>query len=1122
MIKISASYNYTNPNFVIQNLDEPSEWSHPIFAVLKNILMRGCPTNPSLYLRNYFGNLQKEENFNYSRDFNNLNWNGIIRGGTQSNPAIYFYYNILLKHYKLGGSFIPECFVSSILSNLDWVEDSEQFGQVDFYSPIYNAVIEIDGSQHHYGEQKTKDVLRDELFERNNIKIVRIPTSILYNNEKVKEKLNKIFEGDGYRLQFLSLESPFKKENIPYSFAIRFQTLLLYLYGTGQIEIDTPELKLNIKTDTYIKKEQIQIILNDFYLWVKNLAGLQNMQFTQPRIDVCFCNDSQTLLQKDGIKIDISLTKVYCATASKDVYYIRNDYFKYSTYSQKRLKERLVEIKEKNYYKTAYSPIEYNLDKEKHGDYLRYVLQNISGFEYKDFRANQLEIIIEALNNRCVIGVLPTGAGKSLCYQISAVLIPAMTIVIAPLKLLMVDQFEHLRDKLGINHATFINSAHTEHIDLFRKGKSLITLVAPERFFSEKFLEAFINQKTGLRIGFIVIDEAHCLSEWGHDFRTSYLCLSHNLSRLLPTNTFLMALTGTASHSVFRDIENEFFYFKKKATKAIYANDMRRTNLNIHVQRFTNKENDETGIFGALRDNLLPTLLGKNKKKTLVFTKTKRSRANDVTASACMSLSQYFDLMGKEYGRKNIVSYFSGGDELTEAERDYILSNFKKDSDLRIIFATKAFGMGIDIKDIRKTIHYGLPSSMESLYQQIGRAGRDGEQSDCYIYFREEQKEDYDLFFSPAGLRIQEIEENMNKLKELGTNFFFIQNANLDVAIEKEVIMRIYQGIISRNEKGVDFADCRTICNALFESINNQHLINILGRVKSNICFGVDEPELELIISSNASIIVERALYRLFLLGEIEMWNVVYGSDIVNPMYTHLKKTDYTEEQKYKRLVKHIERYESRARAMPKKNDFESRLEKLLQWSYDNFLLERIKSMKTLYDWCIEFTDSNNFMRKLSDYFSNDPIYVRLTDRSTSIEDWISALERKPEETRLRIARLLESYENIDALNYISGITRLRLGEFNEFDGERRFNMSMDGVRRLSNKKRSKLFAATYEILEDAEMRNIFTGKWLQHISEDARCIYEATQDAQAEKYLLVNFIDKLLKTKEKIDAKLR
>ena len=181
---------------------------------------------------------------------------------------------------------------------------------------------------------------------------------------------------------------------------------------------------LNIKADFDISEQTLQVILDDFFLWVKNLAGLQSLTFIEPKITLTLCNDNQAFLQQSGIKADISLTKVYCATESDNVYYIRNDFFEYKTYSQKRINGQYYNLKGKNYYRVAYSPIKYNINAEQQGDYLRYILRNVSVVEYNDFRANQLEIIIEALNSRCVIGVLPTGAGKSLCYQISSLLIP--------------------------------------------------------------------------------------------------------------------------------------------------------------------------------------------------------------------------------------------------------------------------------------------------------------------------------------------------------------------------------------------------------------------------------------------------------------------------------------------------------------------------------------------------------------------------------------------------------------------------------------------------------------------------------------------------------------------------
>lgn len=1179
MIKVSAGYNRINPNFIIQNLDEPDEWAHPVFAILKNILMRGCPTLPSLHLREQFGAPKINSAFSYRYDFSLQNWSGVIKGG-DSNPALKFYEKILPQLVSLPGSFLPECPVRDILP------DSNLSGQVDFYSPVYGAVIEIDGGQHTENEQRNKDKLRDDLFKRHGIATIRIPVAELSDLEKLSEKFRDI------EPKVKADTTSFNQNELAYPLAIRLEILLLYLYGTRKIGLEQKALDLNLYADFPVKEKTLRTISDDFFLWTKNLTELYNLPFSVPKVEWKIFGDCEAFRKSVGIKIDISLTKTYGIAKSDDIFYLRNDYFPYETYDDGG------ETLGKNYFRVAYSEVHYALEAKKHEKNLLFFLRNCSD-RYGDFRANQLEIILELLNNRSVIGILPTGAGKSLCYQISALLIPAMTVVVAPLKVLMEDQYEHLRQNLGLNHSTFINSSYIDHLSLFSKGQSLITLISPERFFSERFSKAF----SALHVGFIVIDEAHCLSEWGHDFRTSYLCLSHNLGTLLPPDTFLMALTGTASHSVFRDIENEFYYLKQRATRSIFADDMRRPNLALHVQKFEDdaekqrsyaekqrsyadffeslKKDDKKGpesfklqldsmpdFFAALCKEILPTLTGFDRQKTLVFTKTKTAGAKDPTASACISLCAVFSAVASRFGKKNIVGYFAGGNELNDRKKDEILSAFQNDTDLKVLFATKAFGMGIDIPDIRKTIHYGLPSSMESLYQQIGRAGRDGKKSDCYILFRKERKEDYDLFFSPERLSIDTISKNERRLRELGTNFYFIQNANLDVEVEQKVVTRVLGGIRRINSRGKREINCETICRAILtEMKDDKHLLGVLGRYEitkeesetifSETSFpnydtverGLDYQDIhykfmgndigedgktvfteyEKIVtdyefrpSPNASIIIERALYRLYLLGEIEMWTVVYGPDVVNPTFANLKTTDYTDEQKFGRLVKHIERYETRASAMPKEKTFEARLNKLLSWSYDNFVLERIKSMKTLYDWCIDFTDSNNFMRRLAEYFSNDPVYARLTGDSVSVADLIAALRRNPPETKLRIARLLESYERKDFLNYLSGITRLRLGEFSDFDGERRLDMALEGIKLLPERDRLALFFATYDCIEEDRAKEIFAEKWMRYSISDARNIYDATKSETAEAYILTDFVQKFLEIKEKIDVKLR
>ena len=1176
MIKVSAGYNQINPNFIIQNLDEPDEWAHPVFAMLKNILMRGCPTLPSLYLREQFGEPKKAPS-PYRYDFSLHNWSGIIKGG-DSNPALRFYEKILPQLVSFPGSFLPECPVRDILS------ESNLSGQVDFYSPFYGVVIEIDGGQHAESEQRNKDQQRDDLFKRHGITTIRIPVKELSDLKKLSEEFSNV------KPKFKVDRASFNKNELAYSLAIRLECLLLYLYGVQKIALGQKTIKLNLYADFPVEEKTLRIISNDFILWTKNLTELYNLPFSVPKVIWDLFHDPDAFRKSEGIKIDISLTKTYGIARSDGTIYLRNDYFPYEVYDGG-------DTLGKNYFRVAHSEVRYTLDAKKHEKNLLFLLRNCSD-HYSDFRANQLEIVLELLNNRSVIGILPTGAGKSLCYQISALLIPAMTVVVAPLKVLMEDQYEHLRQNLGINHSTFINSSYTAHLSLFAKRQSLITLVSPERFFSERFSKAI----SSLPVGFIVIDEAHCLSEWGHDFRTSYLCLSHNLGTLLPSETFLMALTGTASHSVFRDIENEFYYLKQKATRSIFAEDMRRPNLALHVQKFEYNAEEQDDVeeqrsyidffrrleekpdemdresiesrlysmpnfFVALWNELRPTLMGFDRKKTLVFTKTKNAGRADPTASACIPLCANFSAVASRFGKENIVGYYSGGNELNNRKKDEILSDFQKDTDLKVLFATKAFGMGIDIPDIRKTIHYGLPSSMESLYQQIGRAGRDGKKSDCYIFFREERKKDYDLFFSSERLSIKTISKNKRCLRELDTNFFFIQNANLDVEDEQKVVMRVLSGIRRINSRGRREIDCATICRAILSEMkDDEHLFEILGRheitskeseiISSETPFphhdtienGLDHQIVEYNLigndigedgkpvykyekivtdyqfrpSSNASITIERALYRLYLLGEIEMWTLVYGPDVVNPTFANLKTTDYSEEQKFDRLVKHIERYETRASAMPKEKTFEARLNKLLSWSYDNFVLERIKSMKTLYDWCVDFTDSNNFMRRLAEYFSNDPVYARLTGDYVSVADLIAALRRNPPETKLRIARLLESYERKDFLNYLSGITRLRLGEFSDFDGERRLDMALEGIRQLSEEDRQKLFSATYDCIEKKHAKELFAEKWLRYSISDAHKIYNDTKSEAAEAYLLTDFVQRFLEIKEKIDVKLR
>lgn len=1092
MLKFSAGFTKTNPNFVIQNIKACNEVCEPVFSVLHNILQRGCPTIPSRLLKEKFGQAKTKQNFQYFYNFSNCQWDFVVKGGRLSNPALEFYKNTLTKilSENYAKTFIPECSLTSLIEEFEINKNVSE--NVDFYSPLYNAVIEIDGEQHSTDkEQAVKDINRDKLLERYNIDIIRISTNELSNLSTIKEKLNNLKVNYDYK-NSISNSQNISDIDKYYLTAIRIEMLLLSLYENNYIKLKDKDIKLNIYSADSIDKKIFDICIKDFYTWLQNLCNLQNTNFTMPNIQLNIVNGELELSKQQGFNIYISLFDTYCQTTFSNIFYIKNDFFLYEenlipTQSQFNSPSSFLYMK--NYFHLNCQNIHYELNVTKHKDSLKFILANVSNI-YEDFRENQLDIIIECLNNTSVIGVLPTGAGKSLCYQFSALLIPAATLVVAPLQLLMVDQYNNIKEKFGITNATLINSSHYKNIEIFKKEKSLITIISPERFFSEKFSKCFLEQKVS--VGFVVIDEAHCLSEWGHDFRTSYLCLSHNLEKYLPSKTFLMALTGTASHRVFEDIDCEFQNFKKKKTKAIFADSMRRDNLTIYIERPSDK-------FKELIDNITPTLIGVNHDKTLVFTKKKKGF--DAYDSACITLVETikhdYDEIIKN---KDSVTYYAGGEEITNFEKEQTLEDFKNGK-LTIVFATKAFGMGVDIPDLRKTIHYGLPSSFESLYQQFGRAGRDGKPSKCYVYYCKENEEILKKFFSYPLISISKMKENLKYLDELSTNFYFVQSANLDIDTEIRLISRLLQGIKTRNENNAEYVDCKTIIKTITKQLTDKDLLDKFNN------------------TNNAKVHIEKALYRLFLLGEIEMWNLVYDSDITNPTFNNLKISKLSDEEKLLRLQAHIQKYQTNF-TFDQENTFENRLKFLVQWANENYLQERIQTMKTLYEQCEQFIDSNQFMTYISNYFSNDPIYVRLIDKNVSLKEWVEALKTHPEKTKARIARLLESYDKIVPLNYVSGITRLRLEDFDNPDGKRRLNLALEEICKFSQIDRKYLLNETISLL-NKKHQEMFLECWLSFCKEDARIIYEKTNSSVCENYLILDFVNELIKIGEKLNDRL-
>ncbi len=320
-------------------------------------------------------------------------------------------------------------------------------------------------------------------------------------------------------------------------------------------------------------------------------------------------------------------------------------------------------------------------------------------FGFTDFRDNQQEIIQAILEDRDAFAVMPTGGGKSLCYQLPAILMPGVCIVISPLISLMKDQVDNA-SSLGIR-AAFINSslsqgAQAEVMAAFSANELDLLYLAPERLA----LDHFASHLQRGRISLVAVDEAHCISEWGHDFRPDYMQLT-NLRSLLP-GVPIAAFTATATEPVAHDIVHRLQLRKPFAIRASFN----RPNLSYTVRM---RDNVQRQILQAIREHA--------GRPGIVY----RLSRNDVDRTATML---------QENG-VSALPYHAGLDSQQRAENQ---EAFNRD-EVQVIVATVAFGMGIDKSNVRFVIHGDLPKNMEGYYQETGRAGRDGEPAECLLFY---------------------------------------------------------------------------------------------------------------------------------------------------------------------------------------------------------------------------------------------------------------------------------------------------------------------------------------------------------------------------------------------------
>ncbi|KAJ3675445.1 hypothetical protein LUZ60_004487 [Juncus effusus] len=332
---------------------------------------------------------------------------------------------------------------------------------------------------------------------------------------------------------------------------------------------------------------------------------------------------------------------------------------------------------------------------------LRNLLKLSHGFEL--FREGQIDAIKRAVLGESTMLVLPTGAGKSLCYQIPALILPGVTLVVSPLIALMIDQLKKLPPVLpaGLLSSNQTGEESLETLNRLCSGEIKVLFVSPERFLNSEFLSIFSN---GLSISLLVIDEAHCISEWSHNFRPSYLRLRASLLKRKLNINCILAMTATATNETLENIMNSL--------------EISKSNL---IQTSQIRENLQLSVSSS--ENRLKDLMLLMKSSPFV----------DMKSIIIYCKFQYeTDMIGKYLCDNNVKAkgYHSG---LPSKERSRIQDLFCSNK-IRVIVATVAFGMGLDKSDVQGVIHYSMPESLEEYIQEIGRAGRDGRVSNCHLF----------------------------------------------------------------------------------------------------------------------------------------------------------------------------------------------------------------------------------------------------------------------------------------------------------------------------------------------------------------------------------------------------
>ena len=834
------------------------------------------------------------------------------------------------------------------------------------------------------------------------------------------------------------------------------------------------------------------------------------------------------------------------------------------------------------------NPIKYNLSTADKDQHLLFFLQNV--FRKTDFREGQKQIIKNALARRNTIGLLPTGAGKSLCYQLVTLLQPAITLVIDPIKSLMMDQDRNLK-LYGIDSTTYISSDLTPEerrilTKRFFRGEFQYIFITPERLQIKEFRGELRSLANKFPIGYGVVDEAHCVSEWGHDFRTSYLMLSKTIRENSKYNGEpppIYALTGTASEIVLRDIlvdlgiteeeehtgsvikpmtfnrpELKFYPYqvpsedKYRKLKEIYDDICSQFRISKHelmsingdgtysglifcphvnsteysIEKIKNRLGEEFGFRKIQQKTTIKDRIQCDKCGSDMIIRTRRSDGNKFYGCSSYPACKNTKPLGMNPEFYDRIHIFAGTSPKNVDEESW--RNYKKqaqtefiENKVPLLITTKSFGMGIDKPNIRYTIHYNLPPSIEAYYQEAGRAGRDGRDSYCAIIFSDDNNNDSAKRLDPK-LFADEV-WNMDKVQgqesDIHRNLYFQKRSFEGKVAEWKKIVTLLKGDIG---------------NELATS-DPKPTISI-PPLKTQTRYGMTDDESG----------TEKAIYRLLILGIIDDYTIEFSKprqynlelrkkehiEYAKSLYNYLKLRD----SKFK-YNSADEFYDYLKNSNSERHFVLNCLEKLIDFIYTQIEPQRREALRDMADAARSKT-GGEFINKILRYLSPDEEFnflFRIFPESQNENEWINIIKKAVDSSATNkllgiCQRTLESYPQHAGLRFMAASLRLSLHDETEELGLQDFKAGVRFSKDMFDSEKAEKIAKYFldYILLNSKYPETNKQVSIHFISEfysleNAKLLYYSNYDDEIRKIgttlLLDHLSDKTLKLISKMRA---